>query len=287
LAGDGHGLPLSQAISLVFTKNPDLGFGASDSGLLSATIASVVVLILLYLRLSYFDYRMGGVTELASALILGGCLGILIDRVGRGFVVDWLDLGPHSQFIYNFADLAVMLAAVLLIARAVHFFSRKENRQMLARNGKDEMATAIDPEAGLPLVTEVEAGPTAARILRDRFGALSPRQLAETLGVEIRWEARSVDGSAGLVIRSAYLPDPPTIVLYREPLAELADLIAARRPEWSGLDLEALHIAHEIYHYLAAGGPVDCESAAHAFVEELLQLDFSPKMLDSLYHVDK
>jgi hypothetical protein len=169
----------------------------------------------------------------------------------------------------------------------IHFFSRKENRQMLARNGADEAATVADPEAGLPLVSEAEAGPTAARILRARFGTLSPRQLADVLGLEIRPEEKSACAPPGLVVRSEYLPKPPTIVLYRQPLAELAELIAARRPEWGGLDLEALHIAHEIYHYLEAGGPVDSESAAQAFVQELLQLDFSPKMLDSLYHADK
>jgi len=135
-------------------------------------------------------------------------------------------------------------------------------------------------------VPEIEAGPTAARILRDRYGDLSPRQLAETLGLEIKWEEQSACAPKELVVRSEYLPNPATIVLYRQPLVELAELIAARRPEWTGLDLEALHIAHEIYHYLAADGPVDSEIAAHAFVEELLQLDFPPKMLDSLYHAE-
>jgi signal peptidase II len=283
LAGDGQRLPLSHAAGLVFAKNSDLGFGASDSGLLSATIASVVVLILLYLRLSHFGYRMGAVTELASALIVGGCLGILIDRVGRGFVVDWLDLGPKSQFIYNLADLAVMLAAVLFIARVIHFFAKKENRQMLAmRNARGSVFWETENETASAASAEA-AGRSAARALRDRYKDLSPQQLAETLGLQIQREIKSECAPPGLVVRSEYRCEPPTVVLYLEPLQELAGLVAARRPELAALDFEALHIAHEIYHFLEAGGPADSETAAHAFVEELLHLNFSPHILDTLY----
>jgi|GEM_PF-70544 len=284
VAGDGHRLPLSQAAGLVFAKNTDLGFGASDSGLLSATIASVVVLLLLYLRLSHFNYRMGFITELASALILGGCLGILLDRVGRGFVVDWLDLGPESQFIYNLADLAVMFAAVLFVARVIHFFANRENRKMLALPNPrcDSNSWGCGAEAAAAQ-SEEAAGRAAAKSLRNRLGEKSPQQIAETLGLQIRWETKSECAPAGLVVRSEYRPEPPGIILYREPLQELAGLVASRRPDLMALDLEALHIAHEIYHFLEAGGPADSETAAHAFVEELLGLHFSPHILDALY----
>jgi signal peptidase II len=283
LAGGGHQLPLVQSASLVFVKNQQLGFGASDSGLLSATIASVVVLILLYLRLSHFRYRMGTLTEFSAALILGGCLGILIDRVGRGFVVDWLDLGPKSQFIYNLADLAVMFAAVLLLVRVIHFFSDKENRKMVAGQGP---RNGIPPEVREVKVTASPeaAGKAAAAALRKRFGDFSVWQLAEVLGLQIAREAKSECAPPGLVVRSEYLAEPPTIVLYSEPLQELAQLVAAKCPELAGLDLEALHIAHEICHHLEAGGPADSEAAAHAFVRELLQLDFTPRVLDALYY---
>ena len=58
---------------------------------------------------------------LALALILGGALGNITDRVRYGYVVDYLDLhfGEFRPFqIFNFADAAISIGVMILLARA-------------------------------------------------------------------------------------------------------------------------------------------------------------------------
>ena len=59
---------------------------------------------------------------IALAMILGGALGNIIDRVRFGYVVDFADLhfGAFRPFmIFNVADACITLGVLLLVARAL------------------------------------------------------------------------------------------------------------------------------------------------------------------------
>jgi signal peptidase II len=59
----------------------------------------------------------GQLVAIGFALILGGALGNLIDRVRLGYVVDFLllHLGERTLFVFNLADAALTLGPALLI----------------------------------------------------------------------------------------------------------------------------------------------------------------------------
>lgn len=64
---------------------------------------------------------------LALGMVLGGALGNIVDRVSRGFVVDFLDLhfGSYRPFmIFNLADVAITLGVLIILARS--FLSRNK-----------------------------------------------------------------------------------------------------------------------------------------------------------------
>ncbi|MCG5534771.1 signal peptidase II [Ectothiorhodospira mobilis] len=73
-----------------------------------------VILVVWMRRLSPGE----GLTAAALALVLGGALGNVIDRVWHGHVIDFIDLhyaGYHWP-AFNLADSAITVGAVLLIA---------------------------------------------------------------------------------------------------------------------------------------------------------------------------
>ncbi len=108
-------------LQITYVRNWEQGFGSNIPYLLATTALCVGALYLLYERLLKVRYRMSPLAELAVALMVGGYMGILLDRVRLGFVVDFLEFGRASAFVYNIADLAVFVALALLIARAVQY----------------------------------------------------------------------------------------------------------------------------------------------------------------------
>ncbi len=59
---------------------------------------------------------------LALALVLGGALGNILDRVRLGYVVDYADLhfGEWRPFlVFNVADAAITIGVVILLVRAL------------------------------------------------------------------------------------------------------------------------------------------------------------------------
>ncbi len=292
LVRDGRQVSLPGSAELVYFENRLLGFGLSSAGLLTATLAALAALLLLYISLLRRGYRMSFFAEFSAALLLGGCAGILIDRVRLGFVIDWLDLGPASDFIYNLADLAILAGGVLFFTRGTQLMLRRAGRSLAARkSGLEEGSSAILPDASLEDAAEM--GRRAAQQMRAHLGDLSLREMAAALGVEIQHKPLPPPGLSPLRVRSEYLSDSATVVLYDEPLRELSLLIAEKRPDLAGLNLEDLHIAHEIFHHLLfrrqarrgeeSESRISSEKAASVFAAELLGLDFSPEELDSLH----
>ncbi len=67
--------------------------------------------------------------SLALAMVLGGALGNIVDRVRYGYVADFLDLhiGEFRPFlIFNVADAAISIGVLLLLIRALLSREKKE-----------------------------------------------------------------------------------------------------------------------------------------------------------------
>lgn len=115
---DGEAWPVTGFFSLVLTYNTGAAFSflASGSGWqrwLFATIAVVAAIVIVALL------RRGGSAMycLGLALILGGALGNLYDRIALGKVVDFLlfHYAGWSYPAFNVADSAITVGVVFLL----------------------------------------------------------------------------------------------------------------------------------------------------------------------------
>lgn len=113
-------IPVMPHLNWVYLKNT----GAAFSMLSNAPPAFFVILgtgvsigILVWLRRHAQDQRLVAV---ALSLILGGALGNVIDRVTRGYVVDFIDfyVGNWHFAAFNIADIAISTGAGFLILDA-------------------------------------------------------------------------------------------------------------------------------------------------------------------------
>ncbi len=113
---------LSDTVRLVYAENPGafLGLGSNlppqTRWLLLVVVNSIVALSIGVFVL--FQASMSPLKTLACALLLGGAIGNLIDRVRfDGLVIDFMNLGvgPLRTGIFNVADVAITTGAILLI----------------------------------------------------------------------------------------------------------------------------------------------------------------------------
>ena len=90
-----------------------------------AVIALALVLLVLVFVILSGKVR-GNFPMFTLAVILGGGVGNLIDRIYRGFVVDYIHLKVIKFAVFNFADICVTLGTAALICWLLFGRSREE-----------------------------------------------------------------------------------------------------------------------------------------------------------------
>jgi signal peptidase II len=114
----------ADSLRLQLTENPGsfLSLGASLPEHLRFTIftAAVAVLLIGLVCVSLFARRLSNARFVALALVAGGGLSNLIDRlIYDGRVTDFLNIGIGSlrTGIFNLADMAILAGALLLVLK--------------------------------------------------------------------------------------------------------------------------------------------------------------------------
>ena len=113
---------------LTYVENSGIVFGIKVGGALPLfTVLSIVatILILYY----FFRERANHLgVRISLALILGGAVGNLIDRLVFGRVVDFLDfgVGEYRFFVFNVADSAVTVGVVLFLLLTTFILPRRQ-----------------------------------------------------------------------------------------------------------------------------------------------------------------
>lgn len=74
------------------------------------TLILIIAMILYILKVKPQDILL----KLSLSFIIGGGIGNLIDRVFKGYVVDFIDLRIINYPVFNIADCFVVIGAVLL-----------------------------------------------------------------------------------------------------------------------------------------------------------------------------
>ena len=95
-------------------KNTGAAFSSftGKTAALAAVTAVGLILITIYFHRQKHKHPL---MTVPYAMIVGGGIGNLYDRIFQGYVTDFIRLFPFN-FIFNFADICVVIGAILLIA---------------------------------------------------------------------------------------------------------------------------------------------------------------------------
>ena len=107
---------IKNIFSIIYTNNT----GAAFSILLGKRIFLIVVAVLIIGVLLYYIKRNKiekNIDIIALSFVIGGSLGNLIDRIVRGYVIDFISIkiGNYNFPIFNVADILIVIGVFLLL----------------------------------------------------------------------------------------------------------------------------------------------------------------------------
>lgn len=107
----GESFPRDWPVRFTYVQNTGIAFGVKANQFVLVFLTLAVVLLLLFAALRYhlFQTRL---VRIGLALMIGGAVGNLMDRVRLGYVTDFIDFQVWP--VFNIADSAVVVGVGLL-----------------------------------------------------------------------------------------------------------------------------------------------------------------------------
>lgn len=107
---------IQDAIHLTYMENRGAAFSSMQGKYLFLVIFTSIVIIAGIIWICASKKNTPKLAIWSIATIIGGGIGNLLDRVFRGFVVDYIDFRIINFAVFNFADICVVCGTILLAA---------------------------------------------------------------------------------------------------------------------------------------------------------------------------
>lgn len=110
-----HQIQVSPIFDLTYVENKGASFGMLAGGLVSRVFLSLLAAAIAVFLTKWLASLHRRVAAAGVALIIGGAVGNLVDRIRFGHVVDFLDFsGLYFPWVFNIADAAINIGIALL-----------------------------------------------------------------------------------------------------------------------------------------------------------------------------
>ena len=120
-------------IQLSYAQNEGAAFGSFSDKTELLAIFTFVVIIVGILALMFKKIKFG-VEYVCAVFLISGGIGNLIDRVFRGFVIDYIEPLFIDFAIFNFADILVTCSAIVLIVWMIYDVYRDSKKEKDSQN---------------------------------------------------------------------------------------------------------------------------------------------------------
>lgn len=117
-------------LSFTYVENTGGAFGLFASNGFTIILFNIIVLFMVF-RFLIVQYEvMPKINKIGIILILSGGISNLIDRLIRGFVIDYIDITQIFKFpIFNIADVMITIGWIFLIIGIIVYMSENKRRK--------------------------------------------------------------------------------------------------------------------------------------------------------------
>lgn len=102
-------------MEFTYTKNTGAAFGIGSNNIIMVIIVNVIILGFIIKFLKDNGKKVDFSIIVSLVLIISGAIGNLIDRLFRGFVIDFIDINVFNFPNFNIADISIVLGIFVLI----------------------------------------------------------------------------------------------------------------------------------------------------------------------------
>ena len=126
-------------LSLTYLENTGAAFGIWNNRWMLVGVNILIILTIAKLLLSK-KYEFTKPIKFAYALILAGGMTNLMDRIFRGFVIDYIDINELFYYpVFNFADICIVLGIVIvMITILIKTLQKQEQRYEEIQNNNSK-----------------------------------------------------------------------------------------------------------------------------------------------------
>ena len=104
---------LDDILNFSYVENTGGAFGIASNSIFIFVVVNIIVITLITKFVIYKKNEISLFILINLGLILAGGIGNLIDRVFRGFVVDYIDISPLIKYpVFNLADICVVIGCI-------------------------------------------------------------------------------------------------------------------------------------------------------------------------------
>ena len=123
---------IQDLLHFTYVTNDGMAFGLSFPGGKHVLLIMTILLTGFIVGFLWKEKNGHPLIKYGLALILGGAIGNLIDRLLYGKVVDFLDLmiGNFHWYIFNIADSSVTIGMILFIIHSIYIEQKKTNDKL-------------------------------------------------------------------------------------------------------------------------------------------------------------
>ena len=113
-------------INITYTENTAMAFGIGQNNLFFIIIINIIVLGIIIKLIKEKQEQIDLKILTSLILILSGGIGNLIDRIFRGYVVDFIDINFMSFPNFNIADISITVGILILIISIIKSMFQQE-----------------------------------------------------------------------------------------------------------------------------------------------------------------
>ena len=126
---------IEKVLQFSYYENDGAMMGLMNGKTLTMTVLALICLVIIVFVIFSGKIKFG-IDYCCIVLMISGGLGNIIDRIFRGYVIDYIEVLFVDFYIFNFADCLVTCAAIVMICNQIYEII-KENKAKKEKNAND------------------------------------------------------------------------------------------------------------------------------------------------------